>query len=82
VASPNFYLGRHFVFHASPQSTPVQGARYLLLWLGSMGLNAAGVYLFTQVLHLNYLHSKVVVSLLVGIRFNYLLQRYFVFKKS
>jgi putative flippase GtrA len=78
----NFYLGRYFVFHASQESTPAQGARYFLVWLGSMLLNAAGVYLFTQVLHLNYLHSKIVVSLLVGIGFNYLLQNYFVFKKS
>lgn len=78
----NFYLGRYFVFQAAQQRTPAQGARYLLVWLGSMGLNAAGVYLFTQVLHLNYLHSKIMVSLLVGIGFNYLLQRYFVFKKS
>ena len=78
----NFYLGRHFVFHAAQESTPAQGARYLLVWLGSMGLNAAGVYLLAQGLHLNYLHSKIGVSLLVGVGFNYLLQRYFVFKKS
>jgi putative flippase GtrA len=77
----NFYLGRHYVFHAAQHSSPAQGVRYFVVWLGSMLLNAAGVYLFTQVLHLNYLHSKIVVSLLVGIGFNYLLQRYFVFKK-
>jgi putative flippase GtrA len=34
------------------------------------------------VLRLNYVYSKVVVSLFVGIGFNYLLQQYFVFKKS
>jgi putative flippase GtrA len=78
----NFHLGRHFVFHASQASSSAQGRRYFLVWLGSMGLNAAGVYLFTQVLQLNYLHSKILVSLLVGLGFNYLLQRYFVFKKS
>ncbi|WP_375438218.1 GtrA family protein [uncultured Hymenobacter sp.] len=78
----NFYLGRHFVFDASRQNVRVQGSRYLGVWLGSMLLNAAGVYLCTQVLHTNYVISKIVVSLLVGIGFNYLLQRHFVFPKS
>lgn len=46
-----------------------------------MLLNAAGVYLFTQLSHVNYVYSKAVVSLLVGVGFNYFLQLYFVFKK-
>jgi putative flippase GtrA len=74
----NFYL----VFQASQHSAQLQGIRYFMVWLGSMLLNAAGVYLFTQVLRLNYVYSKIVVSLFVGIGFNYLLQQYFVFKKS
>ena len=78
----NFYLGRHHVFHSSDQEAPAQGLRYFIVWLGSMLLNAAGVYLFTQMLHLNYVYSKIVVSLLVGVGFNYFLQLHFVFKKS
>ncbi|MFD1467110.1 GtrA family protein [Hymenobacter caeli] len=77
----NFYLGKHFVFDAARQSTSTQGLRYFVVWLGSLLLNATGVYLFTQVLHLNYVYSKVVVSLLVGVGFNYFLQLHFVFKK-
>lgn len=77
----NFYLGRHLVFAASAQRAPAQGLRYFMVWLGSMLLNAAGVYLFTRLLFVNYLSSKVVVSLLVGVGFNYFLQAYFVFKK-
>ncbi len=78
----NFYLGRYFVFNAAQRGAPAQGARYFLVWLGSMLLNAAGVYLFTQGLHVNYLYSKIAVSLLVGVGFNYVLQLHFVFKKS
>jgi putative flippase GtrA len=78
----NFYLGRYFVFNAQHQQAPAQGARYLVVWLGSLLLNAGGVYFFTQFLHTNYLFSKVLVSLLVGIGFNYFLQLHFVFKKS
>ena len=77
----NFYLGRHYVFQAPHQRAPAQGGRYFLVWLGSMLLNAGGVYLFTQRLHVNYLASKVLVSLVVGIGFNYFSQLYFVFKK-
>lgn len=78
----NFYLGRHVVFQAAQHNAQMQGVRYFLVWLGSMLLNASGVYLFTQVLHANYVYSKIAVSLLVGIGFNYFLQRDFVFKKS
>jgi putative flippase GtrA len=78
----NFMLGRYLVFEATEQQAPAQGVRYFLVWLGSMLLNATGVYLCTQVLHVNYVLSKIVVSLLVGIGFNYFLQVHFVFKKS
>lgn len=46
-----------------------------------MLLNATGVYLFTQLLHLNYVYSKVLVPFVVGVGFNYSLQLYFVFEK-
>ena len=77
----NFYLGRYYVFRAPQQPVPAQGFRYFLVWLGSMLLNAAGVYLFTQGLHVPYLYGKVAVSLAVGVGFNYFLQLYFVFRK-
>jgi putative flippase GtrA len=78
----NFELGRHQVFEADQQRAPTQGLRYFVVWLGSMLLNTVGVYLFTHLLRVNYLYSKVIVSLLVGIGFNYFLQLHFVFRKS
>ncbi|MCC2548587.1 GtrA family protein [Hymenobacter sp. BT175] len=77
----NFFINRHLVFRATQQRAPAQGARYLLVWLGGMLLNATGVYLFTQYLHTNYLLSKTLVSLLIGLGFTYPLQVHFVFKK-
>jgi len=77
----NFYLGRHLVFKAAQQQARPQGVRYLVVWLGSMLLNAGGVYLLTELLHANYLISKVVVSLVVGIGFNYFMQLHFVFRQ-
>ena len=78
----NFYLGRYLVFQAARQQARGQAVRYLAVWLGSLLLNAAGVYAFTQGLHFQYIHSKVIVSLFVGIGFNYLMQLYFVFRRE
>jgi putative flippase GtrA len=78
----NFYLGRHHVFKVSSHRAASQGVRYSVVWLGSLLLNAGGMYLLADLAHANYLLSKVVVSLLVGFGFNYPLQLYFVFRSK
>ena len=68
--------------------------RYLLVWGGSIILNASGTYLMTELLKKIpwvmgfsdllfknvFLVSKIVVSLLVGFIWNYNMHRFFVFK--
>ena len=76
----NFYLGRHHVFQVSHHRATSQGGRYLLVWTGSLLLNAGGLYLLTSGAHTNYLLGKIVVSLLVAVGFNYPLQLHFVFR--
>ena len=78
----NFYLGRHYVFGGARQALPAQAYRYLLVWLGGLLLNGAGIYLLVQGLAQPYLVSKVLINLLVGVGFNYVLQQRFVFKES
>ncbi len=75
----NFYLGRNWVFRSRGNKVYVQGIRYFMVWSGSILLNTAGVYLLTHFLAIRYIISKILVSLLVGFTYNYLLQRYFVF---
>lgn len=64
--------------------------KYALVWTGSFSLNVGGLYLLIEFLKANtslweqhssfYLMiSKVVISFLVSIGWNYLLHRYFVF---
>ena len=77
----NFYLGRHYVFGAGRQGLTGQAYRYLLVWAGSLLLNTGGIYLLVQGLQQPYLASKIVVNLLVGVGFNYVLQQKFVFRK-
>ena len=68
--------------------------KYVLVWIGSIGLNTLGVYLLTESIQDTrwiqealgsfaedvFILSKIVVSLLVGWLWNYNLHRIFVFR--
>ena len=77
----NFLLGRYLVFSSKEKKVETQAFRYVIVWLGNFGLNIGGVYVFTDIMGIEYKISKVVVSLIVGIGYNYVLQKFFVFKK-
>lgn len=77
----NFLLGRNWAFAATDKSARGQVFKYLVVWLGNLALNAGGLYLFTSIAGIEYKISKVMVSLIVGIGYNYVFQRFFVFKK-
>ena len=76
----NFALGRRWVFKAAGLPPGSQAMRYFLVWGGSILLNIGGVRLLTGIGHINYLYSKILTTVLVGIFFNYLLQNRYVFK--
>ena len=50
------------------------------MWIGNIVLSALGVYLITRYLHQHYLFSKLIVSVLLGISYTYLLSKKFVFR--
>ncbi len=76
----NFVIGRHWVFNAKNGLVLKQVSRFVLVWMGSFALNFFGFVLMVKVLHRNYFFSKVLVSVLVGISYNYFLQEKYVFK--
>jgi putative flippase GtrA len=76
----NFIINRYWVFNGGQKKTQVQIIRYSLVWTGSLLLNASGFYLLTHFSNFHYLFSKILISLLVGILYNYFLQKRFVFK--
>jgi len=77
----NFLLNRKYVFKISGSDKLAnQILRYILIWLGSIGLNTVGVFLVTEYLNVTYIFSKILVSFIVGISFNQFLQKQFVFK--
>jgi putative flippase GtrA len=75
-----FVLGRRWVFNAAGVPGKTQAIRFLLVWAGSILLNISGVWLLTSVGHFNYLYSKIVTSVCIGVFFNYLLHKTYVFK--
>ncbi len=76
----NFSMNRSWVFQARDQKIHSQVIKYVLVWIGNLVLVSSGVFVFTHYLGLSYLVSKIIVSLTVGIGYNYVLQKKFVFK--
>jgi putative flippase GtrA len=77
-----FYLSRNWVFSAQEGKIGPQAVRYGAIWVGSLLLNGGGVYILTYFLSFDYLAGKIVVSVLLGCTYNYLLQSHFIFKQS
>jgi putative flippase GtrA len=76
----NFLIARKWVFNEGQHTARVQAARYILVWAGSILLNSLGMYLVTYFTTLNYMVARILVSVLVGVVYNYFLQKRFVFK--
>lgn len=67
--------------------------KYVLVWIGSFVLNVGGVYLLVELMQ-DYTHlwekasglyliiTKIIVSAIVSIGWNYVLHRYFVFRDA
>lgn len=75
-----FMLGRYWAFISTEVKSIIQAKKYLVVTAGSFLLNVFGVYLMVEGLHFQYIIAKVIVAVIVGIGFNFFLQRYFVFK--
>jgi putative flippase GtrA len=76
----NFLIIRSWVFNEGQNKKHVQVMRYILVWAGSILLNSSGMYLITYFTTINYAIARILVSVLVGVFYNYFLQKRFVFK--
>ena len=75
-----FLLSKYFVFTDAGKKTTAQLFKFLLMWAGNILLSAMGVYLLSNFAHLHYLLSKLLVSVVMGVSYNYLLSKKFVFR--
>ena len=78
-AVAQFILCRNWAFNASGKKINLQILKFVLVWIGNIILSAAGVYLLTNYFAVNYIISKTIVSVLLGLTYNYFLQKKFVF---
>jgi hypothetical protein len=74
-----FWLCRKWAFHAEDGKKNSQIIRFALVFLGNLALSAAGVFFLTKYGHLHYVLSKTIVSIVLGVTYNYILQKRFVF---
>ncbi len=76
----NFRLSRRWVFEAQHLNVSTQLYKYILVWIGSLLLNTWGVFCITHFFQVQYIISKLLVSVVIGYVYNYTLQKRFVFK--
>ncbi|MVM39029.1 GtrA family protein [Spirosoma sp. HMF3257] len=78
----SFIVSKKWTFAESRQPVASQFSRFVLVWLGNAGANATGLFVTTHFLGVQYLLAKTAVAILVGVTYNYFLQKDFVFTMS
>lgn len=76
----NFSMNRSWVFQAKDKKIHFQAVKYVMVWIGNLVLVSGGVFILTNYGGISYLISKIAVSVIVGVFYNYTLQKRFVFK--
>jgi len=75
-----FILNRNWVFFGRNKVFRRQIRNFLIVWAGSIFLNTTGIYILVQYLKMEEIISKVIVSVIVGVLFNFIMNKYYVFK--
>ncbi len=75
-----FVLQRNWTFKKKDGKLSKQAIRYLLVWGASIVLNTAGLYLAVEFVGMQSIIAKITVSIIVGLGFNFLMNKHFVFK--
>lgn len=78
----SFIIAKKWTFANSRQPIVSQFSRFVLVWLGNAGANATGLYVTTHFFDIPYLIAKTAIAVLLGVSYNYFLQKDFVFTMS
>jgi putative flippase GtrA len=79
-AVANFWMGRHWTYHAENVAVSRQLFRYIVVAVCSLGWNTLGEYLFVNRLGIHYVLGRVITAIIVSNAWNYPMQRFFVFR--
>jgi len=80
----NFSVNKYWTFtdnKAAQSPIGFQLVRFVCVVAGSIALKSSGTYLFTNWLKLDYKVTRIMVDIIVSLGFNYVLQKYWVFRK-
>ncbi len=75
-----FILQRNWTFKKKDEKLSSQAIRYITVWATSIFLNTTGLYLIVEFTKMSAIVAKIIVSVIVGIGFNFLMNKHFVFK--
>jgi putative flippase GtrA len=78
-AAVQFLLCRDWVFSSATGRLNLQVIKFIGVWIGNLLLSVTGVYLLTHFAGFNYIVSKLIISGILGVSYNYLLLKKFVF---
>lgn len=78
----NFSMGRSWVFNSRDSNVKSQISKYIFVWFGYLLLLTFGIYLLSHFSNVNYILSKLIMTSVLGIPYNFFLQKKFVFLKK
>lgn len=77
----NFSINRYWSFQSADQKLGDQLWKFIVVVIGSISLKSSGIYLLVDVLAINFLLSKAIVEIIVSLGFNFMLQKFWVFRR-
>ena len=76
----SFLIERNWTFRKKDGKFSRQAARYIFINICSIILNTLGLYLVVELSNIPYSYSKIIVAVAVGISFNFLTHKYYIFR--
>lgn len=78
----NFSINRWWAFKADEKPIGHQLWKFVIVVIGSIILKSEGTNLLTSLTKIDYKITRLMVELIVSLGFNYVLQRFWVFRKA
>ena len=77
----NYSLNRYWTFKRTDIPMQTQLKKFVVVVIGSITLKSSGTYILTEWVHIDYKISRLMVDAVVSLGFNFMLQKYWVFRK-
>lgn len=78
----NFSLNRYWTYGSTNSCIRKQLVKFTLVVAGSILLKSTGTFLFTSLLSIDYKISRIITDIIVSIGYNFMLQKYWVFREK